>query len=69
MPRYREQTLKVLLAQRHRPLLRVTRPRCCLREVLVVESHERDVVGADVEQHQFVLQEGVLGELPWQVED
>jgi len=57
----------VLLAERHRPLLRVTRP--CLREVLVEESHKRDVVSADVEQHQFVLQEGVLGELARQVED
>lgn len=57
----------MLLAERHRPLLRVTRP--CLREVLVVESHERDVVRADVEQHQFVLQEGVLGELARQVKD
>lgn len=40
-----------------------------LREILVVETHKGDVVGSDVEEHQFVVEEGVLCEFVWQVEN
>lgn len=68
--RNREETLEVLLAKRHRTMLGVTRGKAVLlRKVLVVEAHERDVVGADVEKHEFLVEEGVFGELVWEVEN
>jgi hypothetical protein len=40
-----------------------------LREVLVIEAHKGDIVGADVEEHQFVLEESVFREFTREVED
>jgi ABC-type taurine transport system ATPase subunit len=72
--RYSEQTLEVLLAEGHRPVLRVTHGGrqaavLLLREVLVIEAHEGDIVGADVEEHQFILEESVFREFTRKVED
>jgi hypothetical protein len=61
----------MLLAQGHRPVLLLLRGRSVtatgtflvlLGEVVVVETHVRDVVRADVEEHEFFVQEGILGE-------
>lgn len=63
----------MFLAKGHRAMLGVARVTTTfllsLREILVVETHKGDVVGSDVEEHQFVVEEGVLCEFVWQVEN
>ena len=59
----------MLFAQSHGAVLGVTWRDILLREILVIESDEGDIVGADVEKHQFFLQEGVFCEFSWEVKD
>lgn len=74
IPSNSEQAIQVLLAEGHRPLLGLKGLHgggklLFLRKVFVVQSDEGDIVRADVEEHELILQEGVLREFVRQVEE
>ena len=63
----------MLLAKGHGPLLGFESlygggELLFFREVLVVQPHERDIVGPNVEEHKLILQECILSEFVREVE-